>query len=217
MRARLSAAAVVAFVVPLFVALVAARPVNQKMTVTFRCPTTAACTASDRIQGDGLGAFVVADSADPQWGANTLPGRTMFLDFTQPDGVPGCRSTNTCHMSFSTITIPADALLNPTDAADVELPNGLNDIPVGFTGYARLKINFPDPTGSGLIYTVRFNPTMYPGSTQVRVTRVATKEWVVEATAAERARLVTSDWKAHPTLTDEGVYVMPFSFRVVRP
>ena len=123
-----------------------------------------------------------------------------------------------CRMTFVTVQSDSrDLLINPVNAADQELPGGFFDIPVGQTSAARMKLNFDDPSGRSLLWTVRFNPGLYPGSTHVTVTRLTASEWMVEAATADRARLIAADSKGRIVSTDEGLYVMPFRLRVVRP
>jgi len=211
----------------LFVVLVAAKPVSNlggPVSATFRCPTTVDCVSADRIEGDSLGAYATAADdfingiGDLQLYLRAGGGRSWFLDFTQPDGVAPCVSASTaCRMNFVTTTRPSGVLLvNATTATDVELTNGLYDIPIGATGYGRLMLNFPDPSGRAYLWTIRFNPGAYAGSTSVHITRVATNEWVIEATAQDRARLVATTTSGRQVMTDEGLYVMPFRLHVVK-
>ena len=53
-------------------------------------------------------------------------------------------------------------------------------------------------------------PGAYAGSTNVALT------WVVEATANDRARLVSSTTSGKQVTTDEGLYVQPFRMVVVK-
>jgi len=112
-------------------------------------------------------------------------------------------------------SVPA-SITNPLDAAGSELPNGLLSIAVGQSAPARYKLNFTDPSGRAILWTVRFNSADYPGSTNLRVTRVDTNTWIVEATAADLAELVSVSTSGRNVTTNEGYYSMPFKLTVVR-
>ena len=68
--------------------------------------------------------------------------------------------------------------------------NGALAIPVGSTWPTRIKGNWVDPYGQ--LYTIRFNPVDYPGSTNARVTRTGENSWKLWATEIDVARLVTA-------------------------
>ena len=106
--------------------------------------------------------------------------------------------------------------MNPTDASDVELPNGFLSVPVGGSAFGRFKINFPDPSGRPYLWTIRFNSGAYAGSTNVAVRRISESTWEVEATDADRARLVSVTTRGKAVTTDEGLYAMPFKLTVVK-
>jgi|GEM_PF-2808663 len=203
--------------------LAAGRTANTPATVTFRCPATSECLSADRFQGDFQGPYCC--NAANYFLGNTLQmyvlaPRTIFLDFTQIDGAAPCLSTSVgCRKNFTTITTtsPVPGIeVNPTDANDVVLTNGFNSIPVGGSAYARVKINFPDPSGRGYLWTVRFNPGVYAGSTNVSVKRIDANNWDVEAFTTDRARLVSTTTSGKAVTTDEGLYVMPFKMHVTK-
>jgi hypothetical protein len=203
----------------------AAPPKNTAVpaTVTFRCPTTAECASTDAFTADFGGAYAndvtkyYFDSLKDLRMYVASP-RTVFLDFTRPDGPPPCASTSIgCRKNFNTLatTTPSPGtLFNPTDANDVELPNGFESIAVGATAYARLKIDFPDPSGRPYLWTVRFNSGAYAGSTNVTVTRTSATTWDIQATESDRARLVSTTTSGKQVMTDEGLYVFPFLIHV---
>lgn len=202
----------------------AKRPVttNVPAAVEFRCPSGADCLL-DRIAGDFLGAYG-GDASRYFFNGNgdlqmyvTSP-RSIYLDFAEADGPAPCLASG-CRKDFTAITTTSPSpgiAINPTDENDVELANGFESIPVGGSAYARVKINFPDPSGRAYLWTVRFNSGMYAGSTNPVVTRVATNVWVVEATAADRARLVATTTSRKAITTDEGLYVMPFRVTITK-
>ena len=144
------------------------------------------------------------------------------MDFSAPTGIPTCAATQSCRRiggySFTTVqtfnTLP-DSLLNPVDATGMELPNGLLGIAVNATNDARFKINFPDPYGRSLLWTVRYNPTAYPGSTYVTVRRTGAGSWTVATKPSALARLVS--WASHGAEVDEGTFALPFQFTVTLP
>ena len=213
----------------------AAKPAQDvPVTVRFRCAYTVDCANGDLAQGDPTGAYVGSNATHV--GAFLNPGHDLalrlepqggqylYLDFSQPAGPAPCASTGTCHRvgsySFTSAqtfdTLP-DSLLNPVDAADNELPQGLLDIPVNVSMKARFKINFPDPYGRAILWTVRFNPTAYPGSTYVTVLRTAANAWKVTTTATAVAKLVSRASKGNQPTIDEGSFAMPFEFAVTQP
>jgi len=192
---------------------------NVAARVTFRCPATPECTSTDAFTADFAGAY--SDDSGKYFfnGGNDLQmyvrsPRTVFLDFSQPDGAPPCAATAAgCRKNFTTLTTTSPSpgiLFNPTNAADVELSNGFEGIPVGGTAYARLKIDFPDPSGRPYLWTVRFNSGAYAGSTNVTVIRTSASTWEIQASVADRARLVSTTTSGKAITTDEGLYVMPF-------
>ena len=154
------------------------------------------------------------------WLSTEDAGRTLYVDFTEPDGPAPCLATSKgCRMDFSTASVNVPNMgfnINPTDENDNVLPNGLMDIRVGGSAFARVKINFDDPSGRDYLWTIRFNPGQYAGSTHVRLTRVDEVTWIAEATAEERARLVAINNKGKLVMTDEGLYIMPFKVTIVK-
>ena len=204
-------------------------PITYPVTATFRCPTGADCISPDRIdrlQGDAAGPYVgnLATNlgfflfTNLSYRLDESVGRLLFMDFRQLVVSPACAQTSTCKRTFDTLTISTfDGLLNCVDAAGNPLPNGMLDIPPGGIGQARMKINFSDPAGRSLLWTIRFNPEVYPGSSHVRVTRSSDgNTWWIEATTADRARLVVANMHGNNVTTDEGTFVMPFRLTATR-
>lgn len=199
------------------------------------CPSS---TSPDRIQGDpagpyvgnattGLGAFLTASGNDLALKLSDtrgqLLGLTISMDFRSPYGLAACISKKNCRRVapyfFDVATTdqsPFGDLVNPVDASGVDLPNGLLSIPIGTSANANMKVNFPDPFGRTLTWTVRFNPVSYPGSSYVTVTRTADGAWVVEASATSLAKLVASPSGDTRNQTDEGLFYMPFRMTVVK-
>ena len=200
------------------------------VTASVRCPLTLECVAPDRIQGDTSGPYTGAATAPEQGpyfdsGSNLyFPlqpglGRFVSIDFSAPLGTPACAVNATCRKNFTTVftdnSLPA-SITNPLDAAGTPLPTGFLSIAVGQSARARYKLNFADPGGRSLLWTVRFNSAMYPGSTELTVTRTATNTWVVEASVSDVAELVSTTTSGRSVTVNEGYYSMPFKITVVR-
>lgn len=229
---RFAAAAALCVLIP-SVAVSSAPPsaksINTPVTATFRCPLSPECQTADRIQGDGGGSYTGATTSPEQGpyfdsGSNLyFPlqpglGRFVSIDFSAPLGTPACAANATCRKNFTTVftddSRPA-SITNPLDAAGTPLPNGFLSLAVGQSARARYKLNFADPTGRSLLWTVRFNSAMYPGSTELTVTRTATNTWVVEASASDVAELVSTTTAGRSVTVNEGYYAMPFKITVV--
>jgi hypothetical protein len=189
---------------------------------SFRCPLGPDCSGTDGIAGDGLpgytaslaGSSSVANSGDLYLELQPGLGRFMSLDFAHVIGTPPCAAARTCRKTFTTVftdSVQPASVTNPVDAMDTELPNGLLSISVGQSVHARFKLNFADPSGRSLLWTIRFNPTMYPGSGYVTVTRASTTSWTIEASGSDVAELVAiSTDRGKQVMTYEGYYSIPF-------
>ena len=203
---------------------------NVPVTATFRCPLSLECQSADRIQGDGAGSYTGATTSPEQGpyfdsGSNLyFPlqpglGRFVSIDFSAPLGTPACAANGTCRKTFTTLftdnSLPA-SITNPLDAAGTPLPTGFLSLAVGQSTRARYKLNFADPAGRSLLWTVRFNSSAYPGSTELTVTRTAINTWVVEASASDVAELVSTTTSGRSVTVNEGYYAMPFTITVVR-
>lgn len=205
------------------------RATYTPVSLDFRCPSGPECLAADRIQSDGSGPYVgIAGSEDQgaffnsKWNLifSLQPGRGRFvsMDFSQPTGSPSCGGTNPCRKDFTTVLTDdawPSSITNPLDAAGTSLPNGFMSIAVGQSVRARYKLNFADPSGRSVLWTVRFNSALYPGSTDVTVTRTATDAWVVEAGASDVAELVSVNTTGKAVTLNEGYYAMPFKMTVI--
>jgi hypothetical protein len=201
-------------------------PAPAPATGSFRCPGTACPEAdstatppvlTDAVTGDLFDvAYGPADGASidstGEFGLFLQPnGRKVWLDFQNgPAPCVGCRRT------FSSIEITAGLVAvihtNVVDpATGLEASLGLRSVPVGATWPSRLRIAFNTVNASGqtVQWAVRFNPRDYAPSNHIFVTRTGTKEWVLYATSAEHAMLVSVCCRQR-SYTNEGLYVMPF-------
>lgn len=199
------------------------------VTATFRCPLELDCLATDGIQGDTLGPYTGTAAGDQgptlnAWGDLYFPlksgmGRFVTVDFSSPLGTPSCAASATCRKDFDSATtdrLQPASITNPLSADGSELPDGFRSIVVGQAVRARFKLNFSDPSGRALLWTVRFNSALYPGSTDVTVTRTDTNVWVVEAGVDDVAELVSETTSRKVVRVSEGFYSMPFRITVVR-
>lgn len=202
------------------------KPTAMPATAFFRCPGMAcplAPTAPDAIVGDGFDqAYLPADgvilNTNGEFNLTPKPGgRALVLDFSNgPAPCAGCRR------DFQTITLDADNILifqnNTIDPSTGEEANdGLRSIPVGQTWRSRLKVAFStiNQQGETLPWAVRFNPRDYAPSDHIWATRTGLNSWVLFATEAERAMLVSPAPCCHQRgHTNEGLYVMPFRLAV---
>jgi hypothetical protein len=216
------------------------KPVDQSATAVFRCngptaqtrepagtlcgPTADSLGVPDAITGDGE-PYIGVLGSDGLWtGAvlrsdgelllrvRALGPRFLFLNFeevVQPPGV-GARKT----FDFADLNdIAINSNVIDPSTGDVAI-NGALAIPPGSTWPTRIKGNWVDPYGQ--LYTIRFNPDDYPGSTHARVTRTGTNSWTLWATEIDIARLVTAGSR-HKGPVDEGWYTMPFEIAFTVP
>lgn len=206
----------------------------------FRCPVSGECFAADQIQGDFLGPYrgtTPAGSATTQEGlASNMGGyftegnlflfslkaglgRFISFAFTHPIGTALCVASNTCRKTFSSantdVSLPGSRTY-PVDAVGTDLPNGFMSIPVGQSARARLYLNFADPAGRAILWTVRFDPAMYPGSTHLTVTRTEINRWIIEAIESDIAELVSANTSGKTVKVNEGYYTMPFRITVTK-
>ncbi len=207
-------------------------PTGVPVSAELRCPLAADCMTAeriDRIAGDGLGPYVgnaagegafFNDNNKLDIHYTTSYGRSIVADFGDQIANGTCMTTGSCRKNFNFAEVHATSypsITNPVDAAQEPLPNGFNDIPVGGSSKARFKLDFADPAGRALIWTVRYNAEFYPGSTDLTVTRTSENTWVVEATASDVAELVAiNTGKGKQVMTHEGFYTMPFKITVTR-
>jgi hypothetical protein len=212
------------------------------VTAEFRCPLSIECVSDDQLEGDALGPYrgtTPAGSATTQEGQSANMGsyltegnlfffvlkpdrgRTISFDFGRPVGAAPCAAAGTCRKTFSAVvsdSTPHGSRTYPVDAMGTDLPNGFESIPVGQTGRARLFLNFEDPAGRELLWTVRFDPGLYPGSTHLTVRRPAVNQWIIKAGDSDVAQLVSepTTTKGKTTKTNEGHYTMPFKITVTK-
>lgn len=205
----------------------------QPVSADFRCPLASDCTTAarvDRISGDGAGpyrgttgkndgAYFVDSNYDFWLYLTASYGRAVDLDFSDQIGTAPCATQGGCRKNF---VVARAAISDPPsitrvfDAAGVVLPNGFVDIPVGGAVAGRFKFNFPDPAGRALLWTIRFNPESYPGSSDLTVTRTSENTWDIEASVDDVAELVAVPTKGKAIMTHEGFYTMPFKITVTR-
>lgn len=205
------------------------KPTAAPASALFRCPgvdcpvedlAAMPPVFTDAVRADFVAAYLPADGAKidtiHEFMLNLAPtGRRLELDFSYgPTPCVGCRRT------FQNIAIDdTHGALIHTNVIDPNTGDlaqyGLRSIPVGATWPARLKIAFNTIGASGetIQWAVRFNPANYAPSDHIRVIRIGVKEWVLYATAAERAMLVSVCCRQRGT-TNEGLYVMPFQILV---
>lgn len=200
------------------------------------CPSS---QSPDRIQGDaagpyvgdpatGLGAFLATVINSPnnlRLNLSNNKGQTLGLaitiDLRSSSGTPACAAKKNCRRVapyyFEIVTTdqsPFGDVVDVVDSAGTPLPNGLLSIPIDASANANMKVNFPDPFGRDLTWTLRFNPGSYPGSSYVTVTRTAANTWFVTASATSLGKLVVSPSGGVQGQTDEGLFSMPFQMTI---
>ena len=91
-------------------------------------------------------------------------------------------------------------------------------IPVGVSTRARFFMNFADPSGREILWTVRFDPQLYPGSTFLTVTRLGQGTWTIESNASDISQLVSeaTSSKGKSVKVNEGYYTMPFKITITQ-
>lgn len=211
------------------------------VTAEFRCPFTVDCQNTDRISGDSAGPY---RGTTPNGSATTQEGTAenmgayftegnLFLfvlkagfgrfasfDFSEPIGAAPCAANGACRKNFASATtdvsVPGSRTY-PVDAMGADLPSGFLSVPVGGSARARLFLNFADPSGRALLWTVRYDPALYPGSTFLTVTRPAVNTWTIEASATDVAQLVSATTTSGKAVkVNEGYYRMPFKVTVTK-
>ena len=141
------------------------------------------------------------------------------MRFGAPLSQPPCAAAGTCRKTFDSVIVTSmnpPSITNAQAEGGGQLPDGFRSIPVGETVNAHYKLNFPDPSGRGFLWTLRFNPNLYPGTNDLLVTRTADNTWVVEALPGHVAELVSVPTSGKQVMTHEGFYSMPFRMAVVR-
>lgn len=89
-------------------------------------------------------------------------------------------------------------------------------LPVGATSRARILLNFADPAGRELLWTVRFDPALHPGSSLLTVTRTGVNTWTIEASATDVAGLTSATTSGKAVKVNEGYYRLPFKITVTK-
>ena len=204
------------------------------VTAEFRCPMTADCQAFDGIQGDSDGPY---RGTTPNGGATTQEGlasnngayltdgglflfvlkpgfgRSAYFDFAEPVGAAPCAANGSCRKNFTVVTTvetPHGSRTYPVDALGSDLPNGFMSLNVGSSARARIFLNFADPSGRALLWTVRFDPQLHPGSTPLTVTRPTVNTWTIEAGPDEIGGLTSATTSGKSVKLNEGYFRMPF-------
>src|SRR5688572_5590846 len=213
------------------------KPTNKTATAWFRCngpnPPVgpSPCGAEgfvryDSLSGDGR-AYVGSGDISAGSGAflrydgefvlelRNLGGRFAYLDFRHVVAPPAGFHRKT----FEQATLEQFHFnTNVLDPSGQELDGGLTDLLPGERREARIKAYWTDQYG--VSYTIRFNASAYPPSTNVTVTRDSASQWTIEAFEWDVAQLVSppESSRGKPTgLTDEGVYHMPFRITFTVP
>jgi hypothetical protein len=199
------------------------KPVDRPGTAVFRCNGPTATThlppgtrcgpwsVPDAITGDGpvYSATLRFDGEFDLYTQSTA-GRVVFLNF-ESWYTPASGRKNFDFADVPSIGLNTNVIIPGTETV---AGNGILSIPVGQTWPTRIKGNWTDPYG--VLYTIRFNPTDYPGSTHAHVTRNAENSWTVFATDIDVARLV-SPGVHNQGPRDEGSYRMPFAITFTVP
>jgi hypothetical protein len=214
------------------------KPTTQSATASFRCngpnppdgPDPCGgddFVLSDSITGDGftyVGDLASSSGAFLRWDGEfdfDLRGgsRTVYLNFEHQVAGP---SGAFYRKNFTEATLNQFHFnTHVLDPNGQEFDGGLTDIPPGESWPARIKSYWTDPY-CDCDFTIRFNASGYPGSTNVTVTRDFTNpnQWTIEASASDIAQLVSppQSTKGRPTgLTDEGFYHLPFKITFTLP
>ncbi len=200
----------------------------------------------DRILGDGgqyvgdpqyptSGAFLVTTTGggfnldDFQLKLDPSGSRFVWLDFgiVSKPGTCGKNRMPACRKNFDSMVVTSTqlaqgTLVRPVTSCTVdatELAGGLEALSQNTPQPARLLLNFP---ANGYWFTVRFNPTDYPGSSCVYVTRTGTDSWEIQAGGnvadpdTAIAELVASPTGSTKGQTNEGYFLMPFKITVTK-
>ena len=119
--------------------------------------------------------------------SSLAPREDLTIDYRdQLDGARGRRW-------FDTITV--NSVLLHTNivypGTDTEAVGGLRAIPIGATWPAHeAGLHERQPNGAQSQWGDRFNPTQYPGSTHMRVTRLAEAQWTLGDNGRDRSRAI---------------------------
>jgi len=204
-------------------------------TLTFRCTGASLTCPSidnpDRIQGDSGGPYLgqMPTRTTPQQGAYidsskelyfVLPpsiGRSAFFDFSDMTQPPG--DSRRTFMALWSSQLQPSSLAGPRDANGNGLANGLYSIAIGGTMAGEFKWNFYDTPNSTdtYLWTIRFNPWRYPGTSPVSITRTGQSAWTIEAPLDAIGLLQARTMSGKEVVYAEGLYTMPFQVTVTVP
>lgn len=185
------------------VGLRAGPPSQIPMTAEFRDDVS----LPDRIMSDGLGPYVhgvgqvkaILDGRgdfDLDTNASGKPAlRLLSLDFTVPASCPA----SGCQPPFAT---------GSEDAYMSTGAGGLPNMAIGASTRSKLQVSFS--SGGNLQWFVRFDPSQYPDTSSVLVTRLDVNSWTIEAGATDTAKLLSAPTSGKLVLTDRGNYFLPF-------
>jgi len=197
------------------------QPQTQAATLAFRCAFSTdafdPCPAGfvpDGIRRDTLSVYsaLLDGLGEAYLQLNAGGGRFLWLDFRNgPQRLPGDRR------HFDTLMLDSFIFhTNMVDANGNEVDGGLRTLAIGQSSASRLKIVFNtlSPSGESIAWALRFNPDTFPGSDYIRVTRLTSTTWEIEATAADRAVLGSG---VRRTQILEGPFTMPFKAVLTAP
>jgi hypothetical protein len=187
-----------------------ATPPPQPATLTFRCayvPPGGTEACGDGIRSDDSRPYAALLEGQGEAYLELKPAdeRFLWLDFRNgPTNYPGSRRL------FPTLQLTSLILrTNVVDDSGNTVDGGLRSLTVGGPeAKARLFIPFNTvyESGEAIAWALRFYPA-FPLSDHVTVRRVSETSWEIEATAADRAVLVTGVRKSQ---VNESPFIMPF-------
>lgn len=157
----------------------------------------------------GSGAFLRSDG-EFDLIVRSTNARIVFLNFESTLSAPLGRK-NFDFADATSFGLNTNVVIPGTDEV---AGNGLLSIPVGATWPTRIKGGWTDTYG--VAYTIRFNPTAYPGSTHASVRRNSDNTWTIFAADTDIARLVSPGVR-HQGPVDEGSYRLPFEITFTVP
>jgi hypothetical protein len=196
----------------------AAKPASAiPATAVFRC-NDESCAGPDRVRGDGA-PYPAQIGSDGNLMLH-LPSPSRFITFDYSECLEPCPTGRRWFTTYQAgrghaLTIHTSVLVPGTET---EVQHGMLAIPVGATWSSRIKMGYSVTAPDGAVYTWgnRFNP-FFPGSTNLRVTRVSENQWEVEATREHRAWSVSiGGSKRNVTEVFEGNYLLPFRITVTK-
>jgi hypothetical protein len=218
-------------------------------TLTFRCTGAAVsatnppnpCTDGDAIVGDSLGPYVggptggrtiaqgayIDSSGELYFVIQQASGRAVFFDFSNMLAAGGSPNLRTFSSIWSVHMGAGGMLCGPVDANGNTL--SLYNMPLNqaFSGQCRWNFYDTEDTTDTYLWTVRFDPTNYPGTSPVRITRTTPVSgtqyaWTIQANAASPttgavAELLASTTSGKYVTYGEGFYQMPFGLSLTQP